>query len=496
MSVNKTAQDRPNVILIVVDDLGAVDLACTGSDFYETPHLDALAASGMRFTDAYASAPVCSPTRASLLTGKSPARVGVTQYIGGFATGALRDVPYFRELPEDEYTLARALADAGYASWHVGKWHLGPRRTWPDRHGFEVNIGGCHMGSPTTYHSPYGIETLEEGPEGEYLTDRLTNEAITLIRERDARPFFLNLWHYAVHTPIEPPGGLSAKYEAKARRMGRDLDVLRDEEEMPTWHLRGVHVRRRQRQGDPDYAAMVEHLDACVGRLLDALDDEGIRENTLIIFTSDNGGLATAEGSPTSNLPLAEGKGWMQEGGVRIPLLVSMPGVVPHASISEVPAISADIYPTVLGMCGLPLLPEQHVDGVDLSSHWRGRPAERGPLFWHYPHYANQGGTPGAAVRDGRYKLIRLYEDDTELLFDLEADVSEQHDLCAVLPGEADRLRRLLDTWIEDVGGLIPRRRIPLRDAEGRAIWPPATSATPSEERPSAREKDADEHVS
>ena len=448
---------RPNIVLIVVDDLGARDLSCYGSTFHETPRIDALAAEGMRFDEAYAASPVCSPSRASLMTGKYPARVGITQYLGGASVGRLADVPYFSGLPENEYTLARALRDEGYRTWHVGKWHLGSRQHWPERHGFDVNLGGCNMGSPHTYWSPYGIPTLEDGPDGEYLTDRLTDEAIALLRTPDERPFFLNLWHYAVHIPLEAPVDLVARFEGKADELGLDREPLEPGEEMPAWHLTGERVVRRRYQSHPVYAAMLANLDANVGRLLDALEETGQADDTLLIVTSDNGGLATAEGSPTSNAPLAEGKGWMQEGGVRVPFLVRWPGHLPAGAVSDLPFSGPDLYPTLLAAAGAQPRPQQHVDGVDLLPAWTGRHRPDRPLFWHYPHYSNQGSTPGAAVRDGRYKLVRFFEHGREALFDLAADVEERHDVAGRHPGIVERLGRLLDGWLEDVDAEIPR---------------------------------------
>lgn len=447
---------RPNIILIVIDDLGWRDLGCYGSSFYETPHIDELARDGMLFSDAYASAPVCSPSRASVLSGKYPARVGVTQWIGGHGVGSLNDVPYLRELPENEYSLARALRAGGYATWHVGKWHLGPRRCWPEHHGFDVNIGGCDLGSPRTYESPYGIPTLPDGPDGEYLTDRLTDEAIRLIEQNEKKPFFLNLWHYAVHTPIMAPAPLVEKYVGKAHRSGVDVDAVVEGELMPAWHLRGRRVQRRTVQSDPGYAAMIENLDANVGRLRDALRACDKHDETLIVFTSDNGGLSTAEGSPTCNAPLAQGKGWMHDGGVRVPFIVSWPGHVPRGTRTDRLVTSPDLYPTLLTAAGLPPIPSQHVDGVDLLPQWTGGEQERGPIFWHYPHYSNQGGTPGAAVRDGSYKLIRFFEDGHEELYDLASDIGETRDLAARLPLVRARLSALLSAWSGDVHALIP----------------------------------------
>lgn len=449
----------PNILLILVDDLGWADLGCYGSSFYDTPALDRLAAQGMRFTDAYAAAPVCSPTRASILTGKYPATVGVTQYIGGHAVGRLADVPYFHELPINEYSLARALRDSRYQTWHVGKWHLGARRTWPDRHGFEVNVGGCDWGHPVSYFSPYQCPTLTDGPAGEYLTDRLTAEAVHLIESSDdGRPFFLNLWHYAVHTPIDAPAPLIEEYRDKAHRLGLDqTDPIIEGEPLPTWHLRHHRVRRRTMQSDPAYAAMIANLDSNIGRVLDALERTGKAEDTIVIFTSDNGGLATAEGSPTCNAPLTEGKGWMADGGVRVPLLIRWPNAIAAGTTTSSPVTSTDLYPTLIDAAGLPARPEQHVDGVNLRALLDGNAEfDRGPIFWHYPHYSNQGGTPGAAVRDGDYKLIRYFEDDRIELYNLREDIGEEHDLAIEQPDQAKRLRLQLDAWLDRIGALIP----------------------------------------
>lgn len=456
---------QPNIVMIVVDDLGWSDLGCYGSEFYETSNIDALAARGLRYTDAYASAPVCSPSRASLLSGKYPARVGVTQWIGGIGVGLLNDVPYFRELPENEYSLARALRANGYNTWHVGKWHLGPERCWPDRHGFDVNIGGCEMGSPSSYYSPYGIPTLTDGPDGEYLTDRLTDEAADLITSSDGRPFFLNFWHYAVHTPIhQPPGGLVERYRTKAADSGLGKNPIVTGEPMTAWHLAGERVERRVVQSNPEYAAMIENLDQSVGRLVASLEAVDQLDNTIIVFTSDNGGLSTAEGSPTSNLPLSEGKGWMRDGGVRVPLIVSWPGHTTPASLAPLPVTSTDLYPSLLGAIGAELLGDQHVDGVDLSGQWQGADLDRGAIFWHYPHYSNQGGTPGAAVRSDGLKLIRYFEDGREELFDLDSDLGEEHDLSETHPEDLVRLGAELDAWMISVGARVPERNPLTRD--------------------------------
>ncbi len=449
----------PNVVFILIDDLGWADLGCYGSTFYETPNLDRLAAQGALFTNAYAASPVCSPTRASLLTGKYPSTVGVTQYIGGHGVGQLLDVPYLWYLPTQEFSVARAFRAGGYRTWHVGKWHLGPRRCWPDQHGFDVNIGGCDWGHPKSWISPYACPTLGDGPEGEYLTDRLTDEAIALIRSDDDAPFFLNLWHYAVHIPIVAPPDLVAKYERKVAELKLDrTDPMETGEPLGVWHQRHARITRRTVQSDPAYAAMIQNLDANIGRLLDALDETGKADDTIVIFTSDNGGLSTAEGSPTSNAPLSEGKGWVAEGGVREPFIVRWPGVVePGTRISE-PITSPDMYPTLLTMAGLEPRPEQHLDGVDVCPLLRGEPFERGPIYFHYPHYSNQGGRPASAVRRGDWKLTHDWETRTSSLFDLGTDIGEQHDLAPREPEVTQRLESDLLRWVEESPALVPER--------------------------------------
>jgi arylsulfatase A-like enzyme len=459
---------RPNIILILMDDLGWRDTACYGSPFYETPNVDRLAAESVRFTDAYASCPVCSPTRASLLTGKYPATVGLTDWIdwGGKlhpCRGRLVDVPYLKNLPTSEHSLARALRDGGYATWHVGKWHLGGEGHLPQDHGFEINIGGSHAGAPGKggYFSPWSLPGLENEPvpEKTYLTDHLTDRAIALIRTRDARPFFLNLWHYSVHTPIQAPPDLVRKYEAKARRLGLDTQpTFEDGEPFPTENKRHLRVHRRLIQSDPVYAAMVENFDANIGRLVRALKEAGAADNTAIIFTSDNGGLATSEGSPTTNAPLAEGKGWMYEGGTRVPLLVRLPGAARAGTVCPTPVTSPDLYPTILDLAGLPLIPGQHTDGVSLAGLLRrGEPPARDAIFWHYPHYGNQGGTPGSSVRLGDHKLIEFFEDGRLELYNLRHDPSEEHDLAAEQPGVVRDLHRRLQAWRASVEARIPQ---------------------------------------
>lgn len=451
---------QPNILFILIDDLGCRDLTCFGSTFYETPNLDRLSAQGVRFENAYAACPVCSPTRASIMSGKYPARVGVTQWIGGSAEGKLKDVPYLHYLPLEEKSVASALREGGYQTWHVGKWHLGDKAFYPEHHGFDVNIGGCHSGQPgkNGYFSPYNVP-VPPGPDGEYLTDRLTHEAIGLIRNRAKdRPFFLHLSHYAVHTPLAAPKALIEKYEHKARAMHLDaVDPFVDGEPHPCLHKRKEPVRRRMIQSNVVYAAMVENLDWNIGRVLTALEEEGLRENTLVVFTSDNGGLSTSEGSPTCNLPYNEGKGWMYDGGVRVCQIARWPGVVQPRTRCFTPVTSTDFYPTFLEAAGLPLLPKQHCDGVSLMPLLRGRDQlEREAIFWHYPHYSNQGDAPAAAVVCGNWKLIEHFEDDRVELFDVAADPSEMQDVAAAEAPRAARMLALLKAWQREVEAKIP----------------------------------------
>jgi arylsulfatase A-like enzyme len=451
---------KPNIIFILIDDLGWRDLSCFGSSYYETPVIDKLAKEGMLFTNAYASCPVCSPTRASIMTGRYPARVGVTQFIGGHDHGKLLEVPYIHELSLNEKSLASSLRDGGYATWHIGKWHLGEEPYFPEKHGFDVNYGGCQMGHPWHgYWSPWDIPTLADGKDGEYLTDALTDHALDLIKNRDKdKPFFLNLWHYAVHTPIQSPPEDVAYFEEKAKRLGLDKRTAIVEGEFyHTEHQRDKRIRRRIIQSDPAYAAMLLNLDRNIGRVLDEVKNQGIEKDTIIIFVSDNGGEASSGGSPTCNRPLMEGKGWMYEGGTRVPQIIKWDGHIRPGSTCNEVMTSTDFYPTLLEYAGLPPMPEQHKDGVSIVPllEEKGVP-KRDAIFWHFPHYGNQGGTPGCSVRRGKYKLIRFFEDDHPELYDLEKDLGERDDLALALPGVARELNGLLSVWLKDVCAKIP----------------------------------------
>lgn len=456
---------KPNFLFIFMDDMGWKDLACCGSTFYETPNIDRLCREGLQFSNGYASCPVCSPSRASFLTGRHPARVGVTDWIdmsgkGHPLKGKVIDAPYLKHLPKDAVTIAQVLKEAGYATWHVGKWHLGGPEYYPEHFGFEVNIGGCSWGHPNQgYFAPYGISTLEEGEPGEYLTDRITDEAIRLIQQKDDRPFFMNLCHYAVHTPIDVKEEDRARFVKKAKELGLDKEVaIVEGEEMHTEDKKGMHVQRRVIQSESDYAGMIWNLDQNIGRLLKALEESGEAEHTVIVFTSDNGGLATSEGSPTCNLPAREGKGWMQEGGIRVPVLVKYPGVTKAGSRCDTPVVTMDFFPTFLELAGVALRNDLHCDGVSIVPLLKGEKIAKRPLFWHYPHYGNQGGVPGSTVIYGSDKLIESLEDGSLQLYDLSVDFSEQYNLADQYPEKAACLQLMLHGWQRDIGARMPEK--------------------------------------
>jgi len=456
---------QPNFVFFLVDDLGYMDVGFNSPEtFYETPNLDELSAEGMTFTNAYAACPVCSPTRASIMSGKYPARINTTDYFGApqpesivsdsnkfWLSKPLLPARYEDRLALDEVTLAEALKEAGYATFFAGKWHLGPEGYWPEDQGFDVNIGGIDRGGPyggKRYFSPYGNPRLVDGPEGEHLPDRLATEAVKFIDEHADMPFLAYVSFYSVHTPLMARADLQAKYEEKAKLFPPD-----------DW---GEEYPRKVRlvQNHPVYAGMIEAMDQAVGKVLAHLKETGLDEKTVVFFMSDNGGLSTSEGHPTSNLPLRAGKGWLYEGGIREPMLVKWPGNSKPGSICEVPVISTDFYPTILEMARLELRPEQHIDGKSIAGLIRGKdkPAESQTLFFHYPHYGNQGGTPGAAIRKGQYKLIEFFEDGRVELYDLDEDIGEKNDLAEQLPDLKSELLEELHQWQKDVNARMPER--------------------------------------
>ncbi|MBW3596125.1 MAG: sulfatase [Planctomycetes bacterium] len=449
------AEKPRSFVFFLVDDLGYMDISPNNPDtFYETPNIQRLAESGMRFTDGYAANPVCSPTRYSIMTGKYPTRVDATNFFSGERAGRFLPAPLNNRMPLKETTIAEALKQHGYATFFAGKWHLGPTAEfWPENQGFDVNKGGHDRGGPyggKRYFSPYGNPRLEDGPPGEHLPDRLASETARFIEAHQDEPFFAYLAFYSVHTPLMAPEELVKKYEEKAKKLGLDdkAEFADEEQVLPVDDPRRV----RTVQSHAVYAAMVESMDHAVGKVLDKLDELGLSDSTAVFFMSDNGGLSTSEGSPTSNLPLRGGKGWLYEGGIREPLLVRCPGVTKPGATCSVPVVSTDFYPTILDLAGVPLQPEDHQDGVSLAPLLRGGDQlDREAIFWHYPHYSNQGGVPGAAVRAGDWKLIERFEDGRVHLYNLAEDIGEQHDMAADHPDRVADLRNRLHRWYKEV---------------------------------------------
>lgn len=448
--------ERPNVVFILVDDLGYMDIGAYNPDtFYETPNVDRLAAMSLRFTDGYAANPVCSPTRYSVMTGRYPTRVDATNFFSGTRSGRFNPAPLNDKMPLDEVTLADAFGDAGYRTFFAGKWHLGPTpEYWPENRGFDVNRGGHSRGAPNPkgrYFPPYGNPRLDDGPEGEHLTQRLADETCQFIRDAGDEPYLAYLSFYTVHTPLMAPEDRVEKYRRKIREMNLE-DVREFAPEEQVWPDANQQRQVRIVQKHPVYAAMVESMDLAVGQVLDTLEQKGDLDNTVICFMSDNGGLSTSEGSPTSNLPLRGGKGWLYEGGIREPFMIRAPGVTSPGSVCREPVTSTDFYPTLLSLIGADPRPEQHLDGRDLTPLLRGANSlDRDALYWHYPHYSNQGGFPGAAIRMGDWKLIERFEEGETHLYHLTEDIGERNDVSEQHPERAAAMREKLHAWYATV---------------------------------------------
>lgn len=428
--------------------MGWRDLGCYGSSYYETPNIDRLATQSVRFTNAYASCPVCSPTRASILTGKYPARVGVTDWIPGRAqwpASRLLKLPFRQELPLEETTIAEALKPLGYATASIGKWHLGGPSFYPETQGFDLNVAGTQRGSPASYFGPFDLPNLQGGTKDEYLNDRLTDAAETFIDAHRSRPWFLYLPEFAVHLPEQ----------AKAAQI--------------------EHFRKKANpQGTAAYGAMVANLDENVGRLMKKLDDLDLARNTVVVFTSDNGGVSyqgKRKDPVTSMAPLRAGKGHVYEGGIRVPAIVRAPGIRP--GVSHVPISSIDYFPTLLALAGAT---PPAVDGRSLAPLLRGGSLRRDALYWHYPHYSDQGGAPAGAVRAGDYKLIEFYEDGRLELYNLAKDIGESDNLSKRDPRRTAHLHAMLKQWRASVGARMPAPN-PNYDAatasEGLTGWNP-----------------------
>ena len=435
---------KPNFIFFLVDDLGWADVGAFGSRYHRTPNIDALASRGMKFTQGYAACPVCSPTRASIQTGKYPARLGVTNWLPG-----LHQLPYSKliapksrqELPLKEVTLAEALKPAGYRTAHIGKWHLGGKGFLPQDQGYDANVGGSSAGSPKSYFYPeWGDRPPITAQPGEYLTDRLTRDAVAFVRENKDRPFFLNFDFYNVHIPLEAKKEMAAQYPNAPH---------------------------------PVYAAMVQSVDDAISKVMAEVEKHGLTNRTVVVFMSDNGGLTVPEWrcqTPTNNAPLREGNGHLYEGGIREPWIVCWPGVAKAGSVCETPVVSTDFFPTLAAIAGVPKAGDP-ADGISLVPLLRGGKAlSREAIYWHYPHYSNQGGKPGGAIRQGDYKLIEFYEDHRVELYRVPQDIGEKNDLAAKMPAKAAELRAKLADWRKRMNAVMPQpnpKYDPKREWEG-----------------------------
>jgi arylsulfatase A-like enzyme len=449
---------KPNILFILADDLGYTDLSCMGSKYYETPNIDQIAQKSMVFTNGYAACQVCSPSRASILTGKFPARHGITDWIGE-ASGddwrkmnrhsKLLPADYVHNLTKESVTLPEALKQAGYKTFFAGKWHLGSKGSWPEDHGFDINIGGWDAGSPKGgYFSPYENPNLPDGPKGENLEMRLANETVKFIKSNTKSPFLAYLSFYAVHGPIQTTNSKWKKYRDKAEKMGIAESGFAMEHHLPY----------RLHQDNPVYAGLVESMDDAVGLVLNTLKELGLDKNTIVIFTGDNGGVTSGDSYSTNNAPLRGGKGYQWEGGIREPYFIEIPWMNLAGKKCNVPVSGTDFYPTILDLAGLPLRPDQHNDGVSLVPLLKGGQIAERSLIWHYPHYGNQGGDPSSIIRRSDWKLIHYYEDDHEELYNMKTDLSETTDVSAKNPEIANQLHAELFDYLKNVSAKFPQK--------------------------------------
>ncbi len=464
VSMGESKPERPNFVFILADDLGCMDIGCEGSTFYETPHIDSIANAGMRFTQGYAACQVCSPSRGSIMLGVFPTRHGITDYIGAPSgeqwkrNDRVLPASYSNHLPHARTTVAEALRDTGYRTFFAGKWHLGSEGSLPEDHGFSINKGGHFRGSPPGgYFSPYKNPKLEDGPAGESLPRRLAGETATFIRDNSSRPFFAFLSFYSVHGPIQTTQPLWKKYRDKAllgKPVGERFLVDRT---LPV----------RQVQDCPIYAGMMESMDDAVGVVLAALDEVGAADNTVVVFTSDNGGVSSGDAYATSNLPLRGGKGRQWEGGIREPYYIKAPGVANPGSTCDTVVSGIDFFPTIAELAGID--PPQDIDGISLVPLLKGQSISERDLFWHYPHYGNQGGEPSSIIRRGDWKLIHYWEDGRDELYNVAADIGEQKDQASAEPERAKQMRHRLDQWLKQTDAKLPRAN-PRFDADKREV--------------------------
>ncbi len=458
----KTPVKKPNVLFILADDLGYHDLSCTGSKYYETPNIDQIAKGAMVFNNGYAACQVCSPSRASILTGKFPARHGITDWIGAGAgeewrkeghNDRLLPAEYSHNLSKEFITLPEALKEAGYKTFFAGKWHLGSKGSWPEDHGFDINKGGWDAGSPKGgYFSPFDNPNLQDEQTGEELSMRLAKETVKFLNENNpnktGQPVLAYLSFYAVHGPIETTNEKWAKYRQKAEDMGI----------AGTGYEMAAHLPIRTVQDNPIYAGLIEAMDDAVGVVLQSLKDLGLDENTIVIFTSDNGGVASGDAYSTTNLPLRGGKGYQFEGGIREPYFIKVPGLTKDGDVCDSPVSGTDFYPTILDLVGAKLRPEEHSDGVSLLPILKGGTIAERPLIWHYPHYGNQGGDPSSIIRLGDWKLIHYYETDRDEFYNLKNDLEEQNELSANNPEKVAELHKKLFDYLNRVGAKFPAK--------------------------------------
>ena len=471
---------KPNVLFILADDLGYHDLSCMGSKYYESPNIDRIAHEGMTFTHGYAACQVCSPSRAAIMTGKYPARLGITDWIGAKTGETWRQQNRFDKLlpaenndhlPFEDISLAEAFKAQGYKTFFAGKWHIGSEGSYPEDHGFDINKGGWEKGSPIGgFFSPWTNPRLDNGKAGDNLSMRLGKETAKFIQENKEGPFLAYLSFYAVHGPIQTTKEKWKKYRDKADQMGLAESGFEMERHLPI----------RRTQDNPVYAGLVEAMDDAVGVVLQELDKLGLDKNTIVVFTSDNGGVASGDAFSSSNLPLRGGKGYQWEGGVREPYFIKVPWLDIAGQKSDIPATGTDFYPTLLELAGLDPMPKQHLDGVSLVPILKGEQIASRSLFWHYPHYGNQGGDPSSMIREGEWKLIHYWEDGRRELYNIITDVGEEQDVSKDHPDKVEKLGLLLEQWIRETAGRKPTPD-PIYDAEKDAerhqrvvneLWP------------------------
>ena len=451
-SLSLIAKKKTNFVFFLVDDMGMMDLGTYGSTFHETPNIDQLAKTGMKFNYGYAACPVCSPTLASIMTGRHPVRVDITDWIPGSSNNKKNKLLH----PEDrdnlalkEVTIAEELKSHGYQTFFAGKWHLGNEGNWPTDQGFDFNIGGHHRGSPPGgYYAPWNNPALEAKKKDEYLTERLTEESTRFLEKRNQdKPFLLYLSYYNIHTPIQPYRKHIDHYQKKAEKFSGTTPTEQE-------HL----GQTRMRQDNPALASMVAAVDDSVGTLLAKLNELGLSDDTVVIFFSDNGGLSTKpEMGPGSNSPLRAGKGWLYEGGVREPTIIRAPGVTQAGSVSNQPMVSMDFFATMLELAGLPLRPNLHMDGRSLLPELKGKKGKPRPLYWHYPHYHGSTWKPGASIREGDWKLIKFYDQEKVELYNLKKDPSEKKDLAKKNSAKSKELENKLLAWQKQMNAKLPK---------------------------------------